>query len=181
MEKVKGAGAMLGGVILLLVIIAVPIMLIRGLAEISVWALDWIPDTIGWATFVAVILVPLGVIPATRGLAGLAYSAIAMAYLVCLWLYAMAFTYLEWGLVALIIGIMLAGVGVILTGGLAALFAGEWTGLANIGILFLFVIGANLLGTWLSDLAMRRKLRAEVKERPGGVTIIQSQDGRDAL
>lgn len=173
MNSLKSAGGLVGGIVLILAVIAIPILLLRGMVEVSLWALDWIPGTIGWATLAAVVLAPLAVIPASRGAAGPAYSLVAIIYLVCLWLYAMAVTYVEWGMVGLVVGIMLAGVGVIFTGFLAAIFAGEGTVVLNIVIMFVFVLATNFLGAWLSELALRRKLMKEEREEPSGVTIIQ--------
>lgn len=66
---VSALGLSVVGFVILLAIIAVPVLLLLGAAEFSVWALGWIPDLIGGAALVSLALVPLAFIPATRGLA----------------------------------------------------------------------------------------------------------------
>lgn len=170
----KKVGGMIGGVIALGIIIALPVVLLLGIAEVSLWALDWIPDAIGWATAAGFLLFLLAVVPAGRGLAGSSFTVISFVYLVSMWLYAMAFTYLEWGLVGLVIGVMFFGVGVLLTGALAAVFAGAWTVLGNLAMLLVLFVVARMLGAWLLESADKRELRKSLKENPSQVTITQN-------
>lgn len=181
MEKLKSAGGIIGGLAALAVIIAIPLILLKGMAEISVWALDVIPDTIGWATLAAIVLIPVAITPATRGLAAELFAVVSFVYLACTWLYAMAFTYMEWGFIGLVIGIMLMGIGVIFTGGLASVFAGEWTVLGNIALLLVLTVVTKVASAWLADLAAQRKLKAVMRERPPGVTILQNGEDHEAF
>ena len=172
----KNIGEMIGGAIVLGIIIALPVVLLLGIAEVSVWALDWIPDAIGWATAAGFLLILLAIVPAARGLAGSSFTFISLVYLVSMWLYAMAFTYLEWGLVGLVIGVMLFGIGVLFTGALAAIFAGAWTVLGNLAMLFVLFIVARMLGAWLLESADKRAVRKSLKDNPSQVTITQNSE-----
>ena len=125
MEKLKSASGVAAGYLLLFVFLSIPIFFLLGAAEFSVWALDWIPGAFAIALGAFVLLMPLAIIPASRGLAANLFSITSLVFGACLWLYTLAFTYLEWGMLAVVIGVMLAGVGVIFTGILAAIFAGS--------------------------------------------------------
>lgn len=175
-ESIKSAAGMIGGVILVGIIIAIPIMLLMGIAEVSVWMLDWIPSAIGWATLIGILLVPLAIIPPSRGFAGSLFTLVSSVYLIAMWFYAMAFTYLEWGLVGLVVGVLLFGVGVLFTGTLAAVVAGAWTVLGNLAMLLAFYIVARLVGAWLSENASKRRIDRALRETPGAMTISQNVD-----
>lgn len=172
-SKFKAAGGAAGGFILLLALIALPVMLLFGAAEFSVWALEWIPNVIGLATLACLLIVPLALIPATRGAAGRLFGAASIAFLACLWLYALAFTYLEWGLFGVIIGVMMFGAGVVLTGVVAALFTGTWMVLANIAILFAAFVITRMMSGWMSHLADQRRLERQLRVTPGSAVIDQ--------
>lgn len=172
MEKLKSAG----GLLVLLVFIALPVLFLFGAAEFSVWALDWIPDTFAIAVGACLVFIPLAIIPATRGIAAILFSVASVVFGACLWLYALAFTYLEWGMVGVVIGVMLAGVGVIFTGALATIFAGAWVVLGNMAFVFVMFLGSRLLSAWLASLADQRRMREVARETPSRVTITQNDE-----
>lgn len=175
--KLKDAGGTAAGFLLLLVFLAIPIILLLGTAEFSVWALDWIPSTIGFATLACVFLIPLAIIPATRGLASNLFAVASFVFGACLWFYAMAFTYLEWGMLGVIIGVMVFGVGVVFTGTLAAIFSATWVVLGNLAFLFALFFGARLLSAWLAHLAEQRLLRRAMRDTPS--TVILTKTSKD--
>ena len=179
MERLKHVSGTVTGVLLLLLFLTLPVVLLLGAAEFSVWALEWIPSTFALGAGACLLLLPLAAIPVTRGAAAGFYGVISFLFGACIWLYALAFTYLEWGMIAVVVGVLLAGVGVIFTGLLAALFSGAWAVLGNIALLFAFFAGSRILSIWLSSLAEERRLEKEARERPSGVTVIQSVESLD--
>src|SRR3546814_8890828 len=86
-----------------LAFLAIPIMFLMGAVEFIIWALDWIPGAIGIAMLACLVLIPLAIIPATRGLASTLFGLASFVFGACLWLYALAFTYLEWGMLGVVI------------------------------------------------------------------------------
>src|SRR3546814_1522462 len=66
--KLKDVGGMAAGFVVMLAFLAIPIMFLMGAAEFSIWALDWIPGAIGIAILACLVIMPLAIIPATRGL-----------------------------------------------------------------------------------------------------------------
>src|SRR3546814_6480149 len=87
---------------------------------------------------------PLAIIPATRGLASTLFGLALFVFGACLWLYALAFTYIEWGMLGVVIGIMVFGVGVVFTGSLAAIISATWVVLGNLAFLFALFLGARV-------------------------------------
>ena len=146
-------------------------MFLLGASKFSLWALEWIPGVIGLAVLTCVVLVPLAIIPATRGFAGNLFAAAAFAFGACLWLYALAFTYLEWGLAGVIIGVMLAGVGVVITGALAAILSATWVVLGNLAFLFALFVGARILRGWMAQLSSERRMRRAMRDEPSAAVV----------
>jgi hypothetical protein len=175
--KMKGAGGKLAGFLLLLAFLAIPTIFLFGAAEFSVWALDWIPGTIGVATLSCIALTPLAIIPATRGFAASLFGLAAFVFGACLWLYALAFTYLEWGMIGVVIGVLLAGVGVVFTGTLAAVLSATWIVLGNLVFLFGLFVGARLVSAWLAGQAEQRLLHRAMRDAPS--TVILTQKSKD--
>ena len=177
MEKLKSASGVAAGYLLLFVFLSIPIFFLLGAAEFSVWALDWIPGAFAIALGACVLLMPLAIIPASRGLAANLFSITSLVFGACLWLYTLAFTYLEWGMLAVVIGVMLAGVGVIFTGIVAAIFAGAWGVLGNMALLFAMFVGSRFLSAWLAHLAEQRRMREFAYKTPSKVTLTRNSDG----
>lgn len=173
LEKIKDLGGSAAGVLVVLAVLTIPVLLLAGAAEISVWALDYIPDVIGLAFLVCVALVPFAIIPASRGLAGQMIGLAGLVFGVCLWLYTLAFTYIEWGMFAVVLGVLFAGIGVIFTGILAAIFSANWLVLGNIAVLVVLTFGGRLVGGLLVSSANMRKLRKLAEEKPAEVILTQ--------
>ena len=174
--KLKEVGGMGAGFLLLIAILAIPIILLTGAAEFSVWALEWIPSIIGVATLACIVLIPFGIIPGTRSFASALFGLASFVFVVCLWLYSLAFTYLEWGMLGVIIGVVIFGVGVVATAILAAVFSGTWVVLGNLATLFALFAGAHILSAWLQHLAEQRLIRRAMRENPSRAIIDQNVD-----
>src|ERR1700736_2508910 len=62
-------------------------------------------------------------------------------------------TYELWGTTAVIIGLVLLGIGIVPVALLAALFHGQWWHLLDLVVLILTTFGTRLLAGWLSEKA----------------------------
>lgn len=180
-EKLKDAGGTALGFLIFVVLITVTVVFLFGAAEFSVWALDWIPNAVGMATLACIVLIPLMIIPVTRGFAGVLLLLASFVFGACLWLYALAFTYIEWGMLGVVIGVLVFGVGVIFTGALAALLTGTWVVLGNIAFLLALFVGARLLAAWMAQLADQRELRKAIHQSPSRATITQDPSDKWSL
>ncbi|MBL8649894.1 MAG: hypothetical protein JNL35_05760 [Sphingopyxis sp.] len=174
--KLRDVGGMAAGFLLMLAFLAIPIIFLMGAAEFSIWALDWIPGAIGIAMLACLAVLPLAIIPATRGLSSSLFGLISLVFGACLWLYALAFTYLKWGMLGVVIGIMIFGVGVVFTGTLAALISATWVVLGNLAFLFALFVATRILSIWLAHLADQRTVRQQMRDTPSRVIITQDPD-----
>lgn len=172
-EELKSAGGTAAGVLMLLAFLALPVIFLLGAAEFSIWALDWIPGVIGLALLVCVILVLIAVFPASRALVASLSGICSLIFSACLWLYALAFTYIEWGIIGAVIGVLIFGVGIVFTGALAALLSATWVVLGNMVFLLALVVASRLLSAWLAHSAEQRLLRRAMKEKPSEVILTQ--------
>tara|TARA_A100001391_G_scaffold136353_2_gene95091 strand:+ start:49235 stop:49777 length:543 start_codon:yes stop_codon:yes gene_type:complete len=169
-REIRGSAV---GLLLLLVIVAIPLLFLLGLAEFSVWALNWIPDVLWVAMVMCIALIPLAVIPATRAIAGTAYGLAAFVFIAGLWLYSLAFTYTEWGLIGVVLGVIVAGIGVVFTAILAALFSASWAVLGNVAILIALGLVTRFLAAWLKASAQERFMRQRMQDHPSEAIITQ--------
>lgn len=174
-QKLKTAGGMATGGIALIAFLSLPIIFLMGAATFSVWALKWIPSATGIAFFVCLVLIPFAVIPPTRRFAASMYQLISLVFAICMWLYALAFTYLKWGLLGVVLGIMFVGVGVVFAGAIAAIISATWVVLGNLAIFLVLYLGTRALGIWLEHLADERQRLIDVGDaRPTAITTRDS-------
>ncbi|WP_137680532.1 hypothetical protein [Aurantiacibacter suaedae] len=169
-RQIRGSAACLP---LVLLILAIPLLFLFGLAEFSVWALTWIPDVFWVAMVLCIAMVPLAIIPAARAMAGAAYGLASFVFLAGLWLYSLAFTYTEWGMIGVVLGVIVAGIGVVFTAILAALFSASWEVLGNVAILIALGFGTRFLAAWLNVSAQARLVRQQMQEHPSEAIITQ--------
>ena len=170
-REVRGSASCL---LLAVLILAIPLLFLFGLAEFSVWALNWIPDVFWVALVLCIAMVPIAVIPATRAIASVTYGLASFVFLAGLWLYSLAFTYTEWGMIGVVIGVVVAGIGVVFTAILAALFSASWAVLGNVAILIALGLGTRFLAGWLNVSAQQRLIRQQMRDHPSEAIITQS-------
>ncbi|MEN7537339.1 hypothetical protein ABDJ38_09165 [Aurantiacibacter sp. DGU5] len=169
-REIRGSASCL---LLVLLILAIPLLFLFGLAEFSVWALNWIPDVFRVAMVLCIAMVPLAVIIPARAIAGAAYGVASFVFLTGLWLYSLAFTYTEWGMIGVVLGVIVAGIGVVFTAILAALFSASWEVLGNVAILIALGLGTRFLAGWLNASAQQRLMRHQMQDHPSEAIITQ--------
>lgn len=140
------------GLAMLLVIIALPVLFIVGGVVVGEKILPWL-ILLSMLTFAfnIVILLPLALIPPTRGWAGLGFFISSFVFGITGWFMGLLFTWILWGGLAVAIGLFIMGIGVVPIAMLATLFNGMW---AEFGILVLAVVltfGLRILGTTLAE------------------------------
>jgi len=109
-SSVKDAGGRVLGGLMLLAMIMIPIALVYGAAELSLWALEWTPAVFQIAFLAMSLMVLLACIPASRGFAANGLIISSYVFGAILWILALAFTYDVWGLVAVVIGLLMFGI-----------------------------------------------------------------------
>ena len=76
-----------------------------------------------------------------------------------MWFGGLGVTYETWGMAGVIIGLMIAGVGIVPVGMLAVLLQGEWQALIVFVILLGLTFGLRALGLWLAKKVDQRAAR----------------------
>lgn len=127
-DFLKSAGWTVLGLGMMVVLMLIAVLFIRG----GVWASEKIlpiayivAQTSFWVCLL--ILMPLAVIDATKGFAGVALVWASYTFGALLFMVSLIFVYNAWGIVAIILGFMMMGIGVVFLAFLAALFKGMWS------------------------------------------------------
>jgi hypothetical protein len=158
--QAKNAGSVILGLAILVGISAIGIALLTGAAAFSVWVLKWtFPAFTITFLFAIVLLTPLSLIPPTRGFSAMGFMIASFAFGAILWVWGMAYTYSVWGLFAVIVGLVLFGVGVVPIAMFAALVHGDWSNLGLFVVTAAIMIGCRVLGNWLAEKADARAAR----------------------
>ena len=98
--------------------------------------------------FLLFVIVPLGFVKRTRLFSGLVLFFLSYLFGLQIWVYAAIVTYFLWGWIAIIIGVFLAGIGVVPVAILASVFSGEWTILVNLIFGLVSTLGSRFLGLY---------------------------------
>ena len=140
------------GLVIVLAILSLPVLLIVGGVVVGEKILPWLVLLSVFALgFDIIILVPLALIPPTRPWAGVGFFISSYVFGLTGWFMGLLLTWMLWGGTAVVIGIVMLGIGVVPIGLLATLFSGMW---AEFGVLFLAVIltfGVRTVGTTLTE------------------------------
>lgn len=129
--NVKETLGAIGGLALMLAIAAVGIAIVIAFILGGVWVskhlLPWL-TVISFVVFAIVIfvLLPLAIPRATRGFSSISMLIASYVFGATLWMFGLLLTYFTWGIVAVIIGLVFFGVGVVPIALLATLFKGMW-------------------------------------------------------
>ena len=149
--KTTGFTALFASAIILALLIAIPVLLLLGAAELSAMALGWMPVLfVGIAGAGAGLAAFLALLQSKRGRAAAVALFTSVLLAALLWVWSLAFTYTQWGLLPVVIGLLIFGFGIVPVAAIVAIFEAQWTTLglfaALIGCIYAFrVVGANLL------------------------------------
>lgn len=164
----------IGRTSLLFTIIAAIIVGISLLFTLGVKAAEFIAPFLlavaGFLLVVNVMAVIAALSPKLRFISGTTLLVSSYIYGITVWIYGLVVTLSLWGVLALIIGLILGGVGVVPIGMLAALFNTEWSAL-----LTLVALGALTIGTRITGLALTtprsRQGSSSSKKRDGVIDL----------
>jgi hypothetical protein len=164
-ETLKNVGLIFGGLLGMAALFGLGTIFIVGATAASVWVMEWVP-LVFWSTLavVFVVLGPLSLIPPARFIAYTGFVIASFVFGAMMWCCALAFTYEVWGTMGVIIGLVIAGVGIVPVAMLAALLHGEWEVLIGFVILIVLTIGLRLLGLWLAQKVDERAARLALQK-----------------
>ena len=120
-------------------------LFIYGAGWASAKLLPWF-SVLTWVAFAIVvfILLPLSIPRATRGFSSVAMFIASYVFGVTLWMMGLLLTLSIWGVTAVIIGIVLGGVGVVPIAMLATLVHGYWLPLVELVLLTIATFGCRI-------------------------------------
>ena len=106
------------------------------------------------ALFLAVVVLgPMVLIRRTREAAGVGMVIASWVLGVGLWLWSALVVFAFWGVVGLVVGLLIAGVGVLPLAAIASLLHGSWPILIQLILYTAVVFGLRILGVWISEKA----------------------------
>ncbi len=158
-DRMKNAGAGFLGLAAILGFMAIGIGLLVGAAEISVWILEWTAPAFLITLLVSLCLLAVSLIPPFRGFSAIGMTYASLVFGVVLWIWGMSYTYMAWGLLGVVVGLVLLGVGVVPVAMVAALIEGDWKTLGLFVVAVVITFGSRGLAFWLAKKADERIVR----------------------
>jgi len=115
------------------------------------------------------IFLPLGIFRKTKGVSACALIVSSYVYGLTLWFWSLCLAYLLWGIFAVVVGLFIAGVGVVPIAILASAFTGEWVIMGQILLLLVLTFGSRMLGFHFAqradELAYSEKHKSKTKRK----------------
>lgn len=171
-EKIKSFGMIAGGLAIMVAMILLPVLFMKGAVQVGEWLFPFANVVSEVTTTITLfVLIPCAIIKRSRGFAAIGLLIASYVFGFTLWLLGLLVSYSIWGLLGLIIGLFLAGIGVVPVAMIACVFTGKW-GIFKILVYGLIsTIGTRMLSYYL--VASYEKFRSRK-----GVLRVPQGDGR---
>lgn len=146
---VKEAAGVAGGLLIWGALLLVAFGLVSIFVLGGVWIGERLLPFLASASYVTLALVvflvlPLAIFDATRGFAAIALLVASYIFGATLWFMGLLFTYVTWGIGAVILGLVLLGGGVVPIAMIAATVKGQWPILLTLVLLVVATFGSRL-------------------------------------
>lgn len=173
-DKLKGVGA---GLLILFGIVVLTLIgyaFVVGATAASFYVIKWSP-WVFWPTLVACIFLlgPLAIIPPTRLASAIGFMIASFIFGAITWFFALAFTYVVWGFVGVIVGLVVAGIGIVPVAMLAALLHAEWPTLVGFVLLVILTFGLRALAQWLAEKVDERAARLALEKTANVPSMVE--------
>lgn len=109
------------------------------------------------------IILIFAVIPSARGFVGLVLFMSSYIFGLSTWIYGLAVALSLWGVVAVIVGLVLGGVGVVPIGMLASIFHGRWDIFLTLFLTLALTYGSRIIGNLLVNSSEKTQVEDEVE------------------
>jgi len=151
-ETLSSIGWVILSIIFFVVIIGVVVLFIAG----GAWLADkllpiLLPICIIVLITDVIVFGPLALIPRTRSWAGIGLYISSYIFGITGWFLGLLLTWTLWGTTAVIIGLLIFGIGVVPIAILATLFNGMWFEFAFLLVVVILTFGIRTLGAALAD------------------------------
>lgn len=164
-------GTLLGIAIFIGVIIAIVLFFTLG-AKMAFAIAPFISGLAGILFTINLILLFFAIIPKARGIVGNIIMYSALVYGLSAWIYGLAVTLALWGWLAVIVGVLLGGIGVVPIGMLASIIGGHWDLFWPLLINVVIYFGALIVGGLLASSAEEQS-----KDRHDVIDIDEQSEG----
>jgi hypothetical protein len=171
MDTIKSIGGSLLGFAIFIGFIIATVLLFSFGAKLAFTIQPFVNWLAGILLLINIVALLIAIIPKTRGSVGLFIYISSYIYGLSAWIFGLAVTLAFWGWIAVIIGIMLGGIGVVPIGMLAAIFNGEWAIFWSLFFAVVFTYGARVIGTLLMS-------NAENQGEPEDVIDIEPEEDK---
>lgn len=153
-DVVKTLGGLLLGITIFVVGIFLVVFLIKGGVWLSLKTLPWL-STIMWFVFIFDIffLLPLSMLKKRKGFSSIGFVISSYVYGITLWLWGLLLTYVLWGGVAVVIGLFIAGIGVVPMAMIATALKTQWSVTGQLILPTIFTYGSRIYGFHLAEKA----------------------------
>ncbi|MCA9350352.1 hypothetical protein KC874_01525 [Candidatus Saccharibacteria bacterium] len=149
MQAIKSIGSTLLGIAIFIGIIIATVLLFTLGAKLAFTIQPFINWLAGILFLTNVFALVAAIAPRARGISGLIIYVSSYVYGLGTWIFGLAVTLALWGWLAVIIGLLLGGVGVVPIGMLAAMFNGEWGVFWTLFLSLILTYGSRIIGTML--------------------------------
>jgi len=150
-KVLKKIGSFIVGPIGFLAVLLVIGLIVGGVIWLSAKALPWLLTASRYAFDVCIfVLAPLCIFRKTRPWAGIGFAYASFIFGAMLFMYSCLYVVESWGVFALVIGLFLAGVGVLPVALLSSIFHGNWSVLLELLLGIILTFGTRILGAWLT-------------------------------
>ncbi len=149
-EALKNIGGWIIGIAILVGISLIAMLFIEGGVWLSNKLYPWLVGISGITLLITIsVLLPNAVFSATPRFAGPGMVIASYVFGATLWFWSLLLTYVLWGGLALFIGLLMMGVGVVPIAILATLFKAEWSILGQLLLLTVLTFGIRYWGFYL--------------------------------
>lgn len=149
MDTLKSIGTTVLGIAIFIAIILGAVLLFTLGVTASAVIAPYIYFVASTLFVINIFTLLVAIVPSTRGVAGIILYVSSYVYGLATWIYGLFVTLSLWGVLAIIIGLLLGGVGVVPIGMLASLFHGRWDIFFTLLILTLLVYGTRVIAALL--------------------------------
>lgn len=170
-EGIKSVGGSILGFAIMIGFVFLAIVLLKGGISLADKIFPYIVKISNWVTlFLILVLIPMAYFKKSRMYAGMGLFFTSYFFGFSMWIYSALVAYIFWGFFALIIGLFLAGIGVLPIAILAAIFNGEWSIFGNLIYMMALTYGARIIGTKIMEKAEEESYQEVPEKIESGVS-----------
>jgi hypothetical protein len=166
MAFLKGVGSFLLALAVAAVLGLLSFIFIYGAEFVSAWTLPYMASAIRVAMLVCIFMLPLSLIHKARLVTATGFMISSYVFGICAWMLGLLTTLHYWGVIGVIVGLAIAGLGVVPVAMLAAAIHTSWDEVLFLAVALIFTYGARMLALWIGakyDIEEERRKMPDLK------------------